>query len=463
MRFRPDFRARRRRRAAAGLGLLLAAVTVGGATPDVGAQEGSGLTDLSEQFGGFELSGRASGLQVSYDLRNVLPLPAPLLLVSAPEAQSGMTTGPGSTALASLAYPGNVLANLPSVVAQGAPEVAAFIPPYPILTRAEYPAGPPEASQDIGTASSSVNATDAVSDAFVGLADADIPGLVTVGSISTTTSTALLTGSVESRARVEFSDVSILFGLLHIDSIVTDLVANTDASASASAGSTTIAGATLLGLPITIGPDGIVGGPPPSGPGDPNPLTPITENLPGLGPVSDALNGVTGPLNELIRSALGTSTATLNDLLAAAGITVKVAEPTEVLEAGSAERTAAGVVVELVFDGSGDNPLAQLLALIPTDQLPTEGLPGIPLNTSPQALVKLLKETSVVGFGMAAARVAALASAPFEFVPPAVTPGGSITPAVGGGSSTVPPVRPGFNTPSPSLAPSTTPASGGTA
>ena len=80
---------------------------------------------------------------------------------------------------------------------------------------------------------------------------------------------------------------------------------------------------------------------------------------------------------------LGDTNASANELLAASGITIRTLEPFESIDGASAERTANGVVIQITYDGQGDNPLAQLLGAIPAEDLPGEGLPGFPLNTSP--------------------------------------------------------------------------------
>jgi hypothetical protein len=206
----------------------------------------------------------------------------------------------------------------------------------------------------------------------------------------------------------------------------------------------------VLGLEASLGPDGLVFQEQSPAPVT-GPLTPIVENLPDLGPVTDLLGQVVDPLNGVIGDLLESGTATVNDLLAAAGIRIRVLEPFEVIDGSSAERTANGIVVDLTYDGSGDNPLAQLLALIPTELLPADSPPEIPLNVSPQALVNLLKETHVTGFAIGYGNVSVEATEAFTFTPvtraPAATrPSGAATPGVAGVGT-----RPGFSTPSPAI------------
>lgn len=408
---------RRRWTAVAALALVAAALGLG-SSPAARAQE---PTDLASQFGGFTTGGRGNGVQLTYNVENVFPIPAPLFQASVPEASTTMQSGPTSTALGSVAYPGSLLANLPSAIAQSSPEFAALVPPYPLQTKAEHPAGPAEDRQDIGSATSTVQAGETVAEAVTTMAGADISPIVRIGTITTAARSAILEGALESRSRVELTGVDLFAGLLHIESIVTDLVANSDGAAAASAGGTTVTGATFLGTPVTIGPDGVTTGEPSA----PETLIPLAE-------------------------VFGTANASVQELLSASGITIRTLEPFESVDGASAERTANGLIVEMNYDGRGDNPLAALLAAIPSDDLPGEGIPGFPVNTSPQALVNLMKETHVTGLALAYGNVNVNASPAFEFTPLTFSSPGltaSVAPTVTGPS----PAAPSFATPSPSL------------
>jgi hypothetical protein len=427
---------------------VLAAACGLGAAPTAGAQSTGG--DLASQFGGFRSGGRGNGVQLTYNVENVFPIPAPIFQASMPEASTTMESGPTSTALGSVAYPGSLLANLPGVVAQTNPEQAQYVPPYPVRATAAHPSGPPEARQDLGSSTATVQANEVLSESIVTMGGADLPAFVRIGAVTTSARSEILDGLLESRGRVELNGVDLLFGLIQIDSIVTDLVATTDGASAASDGGTVVSGATFLGQPVTIGPDGIEGGEAaPSGPA--GPLTPVVENVDpsGLGGAVDGLS----PLNQALQDVLGTTDAGVDELLAASGISIRTFEPFESVEGASAERTANGMVIELNYEGSGENPLAQVLAAIPADQLPGEGIPGFPLNTSPQAMVNLLKETHVTGIALAYGNVNVNASPAFEFVPPDVPlPGtgstGGLTPSGSLGGT-----RPAFSTPTPALPP----------
>lgn len=461
---RPDRRRRTRRRwtGVAALGLVAAALGLGGVQSPVQAQATG-----ADQFGGFNLTGRANGIQFSYNVENVFPLPPPLFQLSIPEALSTSQSGPSSTALGSAAFPGNVVGNLPAIVEQASPGNGQFIPPYPLATRADYPSGPFEGGQDIGTASATVAAGESGSQAISTLAASSVPGLIQFGSVTTSASTGIEGDQVVARSRSEIGSISLLFGLIQLSGVVTDMVATSNGDVADASGTTTIGGATLLGLPLTITTDGLVL----AEPTDPVAGTPAAPLGQVLGPLQEALGPGLTPivdgLDAVLEQVLG-GVGSLDDLLAAAGISIRVLEPIVEINGAEASITSNGVVVDVNYDGSGDNPLAQLLALVPADQLPGEGLPGVPLNTSPQALVNLLKETHVTGVALAYGEASVVASPAFSFTatPPArgATGGGAASPGSAGTPGTpARPGSPGFSTPTPDLpaATNTQPISGG--
>lgn len=439
-------RSRRRWTGVAAIGLVAAALGLGGAQSPVEAQAPAAGAD---QFGGFNLTGRANGIQVSYNVENVFPLPPPLLQISVPEALSTSQSGPSSTALGSASYPGNLIGNLPAVVEQGSPGNGQFVPPYPLATRADYPAGPFEGSQDIGTAAASVAAGELGSQAISTLAASSVPGLVQFDSITTSASSGIEGDQVVARSRAEFGTISLLFGLIQLDDVVTDMVATSNGEVADAVGTTTVGGATMLGIPLSMTSDGLVLGEVT----DPTAGTPTAPLGQVLGPLGEALGPALAPavdgLDAVLDQVLG-GAGTLEDLLAASGVTIRVLEPIVEIDGAEASIVSNGVVVDINYDGSGDNALAQLLALIPADQLPGEGIPGFPLNTSPQALVNLLKETHVTGVAMAYGEASVVASPAFSFTatPPARSTGSTGAPASSGTPGTPgTPGRPGFSTP----------------
>lgn len=422
------------------LGLLVPAV----AGPAAGAQS---VDDPYARFGGVNASARSGGLQVSYDVEGVLPLPPPLVEVTVPTSRATTATGPSSLAFGSLAYPGDLVGNLPSLVEQSAPGSGSLVPPYPIATLAEFPKGPASNGQDIGTASAKVEAAIGGASATSSIGGSAVPGVVAFGAVTTSSRTGLEEGSIVARSRSEVASVSLLFGLVQLQDVVSDVVAVTDGEHASTDGSTTVGSVRVLGLPATIGPDGIRLLPS-EAPADLGPLSPLADPLAQLGAAVGPLADAVGALRPVLQQVLGTATGTLDQLLGAAGVHLALAPLDGHVDGASASVTGGGLRLTLTFDGS-EGPLAQLLALLPADQLPGEALPGAPVNTSPQALVNLLKERHITQVAVAptvASVDASSAGGGDGFVDGGYTPGTDL-----GGSVSAPGGDLGFSTPLPAL------------
>jgi hypothetical protein len=391
--------------------LGLAAVGVLAAPALAQVDTGSSPADA---FGGFDQSAHASGLQFTYDSPNLLPVPSPIFQLSLPEATSTQSSGPIGYALASLAYPGALLSDLGPVVAQSGNDVP--VPGYPVRAQAFYPAGPTQADLPAGPADMQAQTAENVSQAVARYSGTDLPGFLRIGGVTSSTLTDIEDGKVVSRARTELAGVDLLFGLLRIQSIVTDLVADSDGTAGASAGTTEVTGATVLGQPVVIDGNGIHLDRQPAGTtttAPPNPLATVTGAL-GAGQAAGAGGAVTTPLDDLAAQILGQANVQLSDLLAAAGIKVRLLQPVAAAaDDGSASRTAAGLFIETDYDGRTEPVLSQLLAMIPADQLPSDNVPGVPLPSSPQALVELLSETHITTYSVAPADVSVMATPAF--------------------------------------------------
>jgi hypothetical protein len=431
----------------------------GAANAQSTGSSGTGTTDLASQFGGFELNSRGNGLVVSYDSPGLLPVGSPLFEVGLPESQTTQSTGPSGYALASLAYPGSAVADLGTLLAVGGAQTP--IPPYPIRSQSFYPGGPTTADQVIATASGHTSTTETSSDAVTQYNGADLPTFMKTGTITVTSHTGLEDGQVVSRIRVEENDVNLLFGVIQIGSIVTDLVANSNGTEAASDGTTTVSGVKFAGRDAVIDGDGIHLVTPTTSPSSTEPptTTPLDPLTGPLGSIVDPAAGGAAPgtdaLNTLITSTVG-SQGTLNDLLKASGIKVQLLAPVETKDGGQVTRLANGLLVEIDYDGRTQPVLSQLIGAVPSGSLPADSLiPGVPLNSSPQALYNLLKEKDVVAMAIASGSVKAVASPAFELGDISV-PGSGI---LGSGSTTGSRGAGGFSTATPGLG--TSGASGG--
>ena len=437
--------------------MLAALLAIGAAASPAGAAA------QADQFGGFELLARGNGLQVTYDSPGFVPQ-GPALQVSIPEALATSSSGTNYS-LASLAYPGPVLADLPTVLAQSNPDLPAVVPPYPVRTQAFYPSGPTAQAQSGGTAEMR-SLTDAQSSqSSATYSGTDIGPLVQSGSIKANSATRVEAGKVTSRTRVELSGVRLLGGLIHIDSVVTDLVAVSDGRTSNSDGRTTVSGVSFLGLAATLDKDGLKLVEQPPTMGEPGPLDPVLDPLLGSATLPPGTTEPAQPLLENLNSVLTElgPDATVTKALEEAGVTLRVLEPVATSHKGTATRSAYGLQLELEYSAAGDPRVGPLLtALVPPGSLARECLiPGAPVDCSPEGLVSLLQRTHILNLALAPADVRAAATAPFEAFEETFTPPAAIAPGQGvdipiGSVTDLP--APGFSTPVPALAP---PSSGG--
>jgi len=394
----------------------------------------------STSFGGFKLQSSGEGATFTYNSPGLIPgTPSPLFAASLPESMTNMDSGPSGYALASLVYPGPLVADLPSVLALGGVPNANQIPAYPVRSQAFYPAGPTEASQDLGSGRESVSAAEKTARAETVYGAMQLPPMMTAGSVVSTSQSDTEDSQVVTRTRVELSDVDIALGMLHMDSIVTDLVATSNGSDAATDGTTTVSGMKVLGKPATIDATGVHLEPevlrtPDSSSSSSTPLDPLTQ----------AVQPAIDPVNKLLTDTLGSANEDVNKLLSQGGITVRLIEPSEVKKGPDASRLASGVLVTITYNGSTEPVLSSILNAIPVESLPSQGVGPIPFS-SPQSIVLALKATHVETIGLAAGTVHAAASAPFAL--PSIgsvsglsgtgTPNGfaTATPSVGGGGN----------------------------
>ena len=190
-----------------------------------------------------------------------------------------------------------------------------------------------------------------------------------------------------------------------MDSIVTDLVANSDGSVAATDGATVVSGMKVLGQPATIDGTGVHLTQPAADPG--SSLIALAARR-GHGPLQQALD----PLNQLLLDTLGSANADINQLLEQGGITVRLIEPNEVKAGPEASRLASGVLVTITYNGSTEPVLSNILNLIPVESLPSQGVGPIPFS-SPQSIVLALKATHVETIGLAAGPCTSRLAPPF--------------------------------------------------
>lgn len=439
--------------------LVVAAFALGIAGAGGAAQAQTEAQPDVDQFGGYIASARGNAIQITYDSPNLLPTGSPVLQFSVPEALATLNSGPVGYSLASFLFPGPLIADLDTALA--ASGTSTGIPPYPIRAEAFFPSGPTEAAEGEQGIEMVATTDFADSRARSSYANLGIDPVASIGSITSSSQSAIVGDQLVARARSDVAQISIAGGLVAIDGITTDLVATSNGSASASEGGTTVTGLTVLGLPATVDGDGISFVERPDRPDEPaNPIGDALDPLLGgvTDPVTDALDQtLAGPLNDLLDQVGGAGDEALQQLFEQSGIEIKLLEPTATSEGGEATRSVSGLQVTLNYDGQNTPILSDVLALLPTADLPSENLGPIPF--SPQALVKLLEKVHVISFVIGTADVSASASEAFvfdapTFEPPATTPAATGGSSSGGGGTTS---SGGFETATPALPPPSAP------
>jgi hypothetical protein len=398
---RPDL-ARRRRRLALLMGAA-ALLGLGGSVP-ARAQDAPAPTGKSgeELFGTYDLTARGLGVQGSYEVVGLIPGGAPVMDLTLPETLARFSSGPSGYGLASLAYPGGVVANFGSLVTQsGGP--GDQVPPYPIKAEAFFPSGPTEAdsSQPGGIAQKVVtDARGAQSNASFPAIDA--PPVIGIGSLSSASRSAIEGDLAISRSRVVLGNVRILGGLITIDSLVTDLVAAHNGQTGSTAGGTTASGVKFLGLDATLTEDGLIlkKAPPVDGPAAP---------LAVLGDAAGPLSGLTGPVQQQLTQVLDQAVPSVNDVLARAGIHLAMLDPHDAqVDSGAATRNTTGLSLTMSYKGREQQALVDLVNSIPAELKPNVG----PIPNP----VTFLAENHIMGLALAPASVSALATPPFPAI-----------------------------------------------
>lgn len=431
---RPELNRRRRR-----LALVVGAASLlglGGSFP-AQAQEGNDAVPVAgptgeELFGAYQLEARGIGVQGTYEIEGLLPGGSPVMDLTLPETLARFSSGPSGYGLASLAYPGGIVANFGSLMAQsGGPSEG--VPPYPIQAEAFYPAGPTEAdaSQPGGVAQRVVTDERSVHvDASFPRIDA--PPVVNVGSIASASRSAVEGDLAIGRSRVVLGDVSLLGGVITIESLVTDLVAAHDGQTGSTNGGTVASGVRFLGLAASLTEDGLVlaKAPPATGPA-----------APLGGALSDAagpLSSVVGPLQEQLAAVLDQAVPRVDEVLAQAGISLAIVDPRdEQVDSGAATRTTTGLSLTMSYKGREQQALVDLINSVPPELKPNIG----PIPNP----VTFMAENHITGLALGPATVSALATPPFPVIDIPITEVpvdfGSV------GDSVLSLTSPGFSTP----------------
>ena len=262
--------------------------------------------------------------------------------------ETRVVTGPNSSALASMQWPGKFLGNLGSLIQVfgGPPEAGGLN--YPV--RAEASSSGPTRAEDNGAV--------AVAEAAIAEADARIEGFddgadfMSFGDARTTSHSSLTDGLGVTKTTATVTDIVLGGGAITIDSVVTRASVSTDGVKGVANGEAVVSGLEVGGQPATVDEDGVHF----AGSQNPNPVDAV-----GQAVIDEAL-------------------ANFSD-----GFTVDmyVSEPTTRDEGGLQEYRSGSLVILMTFgDASGDggdgafvvggsNAYAQATQGFPAPALPT--------------------------------------------------------------------------------------------
>lgn len=336
---------RRDRAVQAALGLIAASTLLTGGS--------SATAQSAPSLGGYQGSAQADGVHVFYNPEGLLPIAAPVDLGS-PDALATINTGPATFARASVADPGDLVANPDALIAQGAGAgyQPGTVPAYPYRVTASSGTGQPEASiSPVPGINADVRADEQGSTATSTMPAATAPAIVTFGTTSSTATTTIDGSTVTVRSRVEISDLVVL-GVLRIGSIITDLTATSDGTTTTTTGGTVVADATVAGMPVTIDAGGAK-----AAPGAPTTTT---------NPVSGLLGGVLAP-----------TVPPVDELLRNVGIDITLVGPVQQGDDKAGQLTAYGLRIGFELSDRTFPVLDQVLGAIPFVDNPLPGAPGL--------------------------------------------------------------------------------------
>jgi len=126
----------RRRTRRAALAVLLGAAALAVVAPAAAADPGAGI-------GGYTANAQALGVQIAFNIPDLIPLPDENLVEEdVPFARTTVSSGPVVNALGAPYYPGDILGNFGSLLAEFAPPGSPSFPNDPLLALANYPPAP---------------------------------------------------------------------------------------------------------------------------------------------------------------------------------------------------------------------------------------------------------------------------------------------------------------------------------
>ena len=238
-----------------GLGALAASLTLLAASPALGATASRSHVHAAapggSQLVGYSAKANAPGVEITGIYMGVS--------LDLPEASSSLTTGGVGSGLASLAWPGDIGGNAGTAVLVLAPTAPSFVKYLndPVKAETHSTGDRHEVNKTIpGTVmSSSATHTLVTASSQTRL---ELPALGSLGLFTGATSAKLVgPHTIKSVANSAFSDISLAAGLIKIGALKSHAVVVSNGKTSHGHSSTTVAGVSIAGIPVTIDRDGI--------------------------------------------------------------------------------------------------------------------------------------------------------------------------------------------------------------
>ena len=245
------------------LGLLATGLAASVSVPMWSAPVTAAEVRTETDLGGFFGEAEASPVRVLVDDPAVpIPRPAGSAIVEADPSYTYATfnTGPTARAVSSALWPGNLLGTGLGALSEGQ------VSEYPLAAQASYPGGAPTKSRDFGgiTLDSKAEGLDVVATAR----SRQLPEqpLISFGSASSTSAVTTVKDDASkdavkevsvARATAVITDVSLLAGVITIDSVATRLESRSDALKGTSTGVTTVSGLSVNGQGFSVDDTGV--------------------------------------------------------------------------------------------------------------------------------------------------------------------------------------------------------------
>lgn len=378
------------------------------------AQEGFRLTAEGIQGYSVVATGSPSGIEF---FEAAIPIPVdpgkPQFEITQSHTAATLNVGPTSRALASSIWPG-------AAVGDGFATVCDCGESYPIRAESQYPGETTRMSTELPNGGGMNTIAEGL-DVYAQADASDSPGpeLLDFGAMSSTSQTTVIDGKAIANVEALAGDVSILAGLITVDSVATVMEAVSNTVEARTSGSTSVNGLTIMGQGYRFGNEGLEPVEP-----DPDPDNPSEEpTSPGsiIGEITDNLPDVVA----VVRDVLGADA-----LRSEVGISAILLDHTEEISGANARRDSTGLrfIIETAPLRSALNalPLNEIANMFPDPDVRAQLF--FILGLAPRIDIVLAKATVIAG---ATAPFAAVAPPPLPPPPPpAVTPAAPPAPAV---------------------------------